>query len=370
MKRFFMVLLIILVIPITTFGQTDDYISQLNEYDLSVFSDKLDKDTYGLLKDLGLDDFDYDTITSLSINDFINIVKNLIEGKLSLPLKCCSIVMAFVILSALFQSFKSDGDESFSEIYSTVTGLVISIFLVKNTSTILSMSAMSISIVADFIYGFFPVFGLIIATSSNIATSISTNTLLLSLAQGLNFLSANVFVPLINCFLALSICSSLRYELHLYKLIENAKKCITVCISFCAAAFVSILSIKTAVASKADAIGLRSIRFAINSVVPVIGSAISEGLLSIQSYSSLIKSSVGVVGIISVFLVFLPSIFGVVAWRFCLGICNIVSEIFDDKTVCLVIKSFQNVLLLINVVLILSMVTTIISIGILIAAGG
>jgi stage III sporulation protein AE len=146
------------------------------------------------------------------------------------------------------------------------------------------------------------------------------------------------------------------------------RKIITSAISFSSATFVSILSIKTAVASKADALGLRSVRFAINSVVPVIGSAISEGLLSIQSYSSLIKSSVGVVGIIAVALVFLPSIIQVILWRFMLSICSVVSDVFGDNSVSLTLKAFKDSMLLVNVVLILSMMTTIVSIGILIAA--
>ena len=47
-----------------------------------------------------------------------------------------------------------------------------------------------------------------------------------------------------------------------------------------------------------------------------------------------------------------------------------VSEIFDDRTVCKMLRAFGDAFLLMNVVLILSMVTTVISIGILIAAKG
>jgi stage III sporulation protein AE len=102
--------------------------------------------------------------------------------------------------------------------------------------------------------------------------------------------------------------------------------------------------------------------------VPIIGGTISEGLLSIQSYSALIRSSVGVVGIIAVALVFLPSIFEIVIWRFCLSICGIIADIFCDKSVNLILNAFRDTLLILNVILILSMMTTIISIGILIAA--
>ena len=43
---------------------------------------------------------------------------------------------------------------------------------------------------------------------------------------------------------------------------------------------------------------------------------------------------------------------------------------FGDKSVTLVLKAFCDAMLIMNVILILSMVTTIISIGILIAAKG
>ena len=124
----------------------------------------------------------------------------------------------------------------------------------------------------------------------------------------------------------------------------------------------SYLSLKTAVASRADALGLRSVRFAINSVVPIIGSSISEGLLSIQSYSSLIKTSVGIVGIIAISAIFLPAIINITLWRLSISAANICSKVFFDS------EAFSSVLLIINVLLILSMVTTIISLGILVAS--
>lgn len=367
MKRFVIVFVFALLVPNIVLA--NDYSEYIKNYDLSVFDETLDKDTKNALNELGVFDFDYSKISSLGIEDFIKLIKGYIFEKIDGPLKTCSIILIFVIISALLQTLKNS-DNTYSEIYSTVTSLVISILLVTKLGVTVELSTMAISVAADFIYGFVPAFMSIVILSGQAATSISTNTTLLLLAQGLNFLSTNVFMPLINCFMAIGICSSLRYELHLDRLLNSFQKLITKCISLCAAAFVSILSIKTAVASRADAIGLRSIRFAINSVVPVIGSAISEGLLSIQSYSSLIKSSVGVVGIIAVVIVFLPSIVSVSLWRICIGTCNILSDTFNDRSVTSMLKAIGNTLLLINVVLILSMVTTIISIGILIAAGG
>lgn len=377
MKRFlkiFFIALIIIIIPFTAFAEEgeeyDDYNEYLKQYDLSCF-DELDDSTYKVLDSLGLLDFDYNKIINFSFSDLMSEIKEMIKGSVETPVKACLTIFIFIILSSLVQSFKTTiHNDEIHSLFSTVSALVIAIVLAVKMKNTISLACSTISVCADFIYAFIPVFCIIVATSGNTVAAFSTNTLLLSLAQILNYISKNIFIPLTNCFLAIGICSGIRSELNLRTLIGFMKKYITTAISVCAAAFVSVLSIKTAVASRADAIGLRSIRFAINSVVPVIGSAISEGLLSIQSYSSLIRSGVGVVGIIAVACVFLPSIFEVAFWRLFLSLAGVVSDVFGDSSVTSVIKAFCDAMLIMNVVLILSMVTTIISIGILVAAKG
>ncbi|MBQ8980927.1 MAG: hypothetical protein IJ077_04875, partial [Eubacterium sp.] len=60
----------------------------------------------------------------------------------------------------------------------------------------------------------------------------------------------------------------------------------------------------------------------------------------------------------------------VAVWRLTVKICAVVSEVFGDTGIILVLSSFKDALLIANVILILSAVTTVISIGLLIAAGG
>lgn len=370
---FLCALLLFLLIPVSSYSMDyseEEYNKTLSSYDLSSFEKELDADTYKMLDELGVLDFSYESITGLSFNDIVGLLKSLFQKKAELPIKSSVTVLFFILLSAFLQSLKAESDDSVNMIYSTATALLVAtVVLVKLTSTV-SLASMAISVASNFVYAFIPIFCSIVVASGGITTGFSTNTTLLILAQGLSFISSNVFMPIVNCYLALGVTSSLRYELNLDKLLSSVKKIITTCISFVSGAFVSVLSVKTAVAGRADMLGLRSIRFAINSVVPVIGSSISEGLLSIQAYSSLIKSSVGIVGVVAVVLVFLPSIIEVVLWRISLTLCVIVSDVFGDKSVSAVLNAFLNTLLLINVILILSMVTTVISFGILIAAGG
>lgn len=367
-------LIALILIPVCALAQEEyneeEYNQTLEQFDLS-FLEELDEDTYKVLDELGLTDFDYNKIIDFSFSDIADYLKEMIADGVKKPLYSCGIILLIIILSSFFQGFReSVNDSEMISLLSTVSALVIAVLLVSQLKYSISSACAAISVCADFIFAFVPAFCIIVATSGNTVTAFSTNTLLLSLAQALNFISENIFLPLSNCFLAIGICSGIRSELNLQQLIFNLKKYLTTAISVCATAFVSILSIKTAVSARADAIGLRSMRFAINSVVPVIGGAISEGLLSIQAYSSLIKSSVGIVGIIAVLTIFVPPVLSVSFWRLFLSLCRTVSDIFNDRSVSSVLKAFEDSLLIMNVILILSMVTTIISIGILIAARG
>lgn len=366
-----LVLILILLCPLTAYcAEDDEYAKQLESYDLSFF-DELSGDTVDLLEELGLTDFDYNALVDFSLTDILDSLSGIFKGSAQTPLEACIMILVFIILSSFFKNMKSTlEDGEMGSMFSTVSALIIAAVLAVKMKNTISISCTSISVCADFIYAFIPTFCVIVATSGNTLAAFSTNTMLLSLAQVLNFISKNIFVPLSNCFLAVSICSGLRSELNLKSVLSFMKRYITTGISLCAAAFVSVLSIKTAVAARADMLGIRSIRFAINSVVPVIGGAISEGLLSIQAYSSLIRSSVGVVGIIAVVLVFLPAIIEVALWRFFLGLSNLISEVFGDDSVTLVIKGFCDAMMIMEVILILSAVTTVISIGILVAAKG
>lgn len=370
MKRLIISLILMLVIPMSVSAQETEqyeYNEYINSFDLSAF-DELNSETKDFLEALEIDDFDYEKLTDLSFEEIISYIIDIVSQRAKAPLSAAVVIIAYIILSSFFGTLSSELEGGISSVYSTVCALVISVFLFYKMTDCIDLSYQTIKLCSDFAYAFFPAFCVIVATSGSTITSFSVNTTLLILAQGLNYIAELFFVPVTNCFLALGICSGVRSELNLSGAINMLKRVITTGISTLSAIFVSILSVKTAVASKADAIGLRSIRFAINSVVPVIGSSISEGLLSIQSYSSLIKTSVGVVGIIAVVSIFLPAIIEVNLWRLVLSVSSVTAEIFSDSSTHRTLTAFKDALLIIDVLLILTMVTTIISIGILVAS--
>lgn len=367
-------LFLALSVPVRAMGaetqqiEQDTYSKYLDQYDVDSIYDSVPQDALDLLDELGMQDFDFENILDLTPQKLWHVLQSVAEGRFEGPLTACAGMILLTLFSAFLQSLKTTvKSDMLSNVFSVACSVIIAVILSVEISDAISLASSTIKMCTDFIYGFVPVFGILVAVSGGITASFSTNALLLGLAQFLNFLSGNLFVPVISCYLALGLSNGIRPELHLTAITSAVKKYISAAVSLAATGFVSILSIKTAVASRADALGLRSARFAINSVVPVIGSAISEGLLSIQSYSSLIKSTVGIVGIVVIVLIFLPALLEILIWKFFLSVSSIASEMFEDRSVLAVLQAFQGALLLMLIVLILSLVTTVISFGILIA---
>ena len=114
MKRFvifFISLAVFLLLPMSASSQDFDsekYNNQLAQYDFDSFEETLDKDTYGILEDLGILDYSIDSITSLSFSDAVDVVKRIIGNKLRLPFKTGITIMVLILLSAFLQSINNE----------------------------------------------------------------------------------------------------------------------------------------------------------------------------------------------------------------------------------------------------------------------
>ena len=103
MKRFFIALGIfaaVLLIPLSAFAsEENEYEEQLKNYDFS-FLEELDESTYKLLEELGLSDFDYNTLVDFSFKDFLDKAKDSVSGSFRTPLEAGAAIIVFIILSS------------------------------------------------------------------------------------------------------------------------------------------------------------------------------------------------------------------------------------------------------------------------------
>ena len=110
MKRFVLTFLLLLALP---------------GYDLSAF-EKLGDDANSVLEQLGLDDFDFETVTALDAKSCVQVLGRLVRQNIQTPLRALLSVLSFTLLSAFLTGFSGSGLlGQNSSVYSTASALVI-----------------------------------------------------------------------------------------------------------------------------------------------------------------------------------------------------------------------------------------------------
>lgn len=115
------------------------------------------------------------------------------------------------------------------------------------------------------------------------------------ISNGINYF----ILPLIFISTAISIVSNLSDKLELGKLSKFLKSGITWALGACVTLFVSVLSLEGNLTSNIDGIAAKGIKSASN-LIPVVGKALGDSVDMVLGATSILKNSIGFVGIIIV----------------------------------------------------------------------
>ena len=149
----------------------DGYRQALSGYDLSAF-EKLGDDANSVLEQLGLDDFDFETVTALDAKSCVQVLGRLVRQNIQTPLRALLSVLSFTLLSAFLTGFSGSGLlGQNSSVYSTASALVIAALIAAQCADTVSLCCATIGICADFVFAFFPAFLVILTVSGSSAVS-------------------------------------------------------------------------------------------------------------------------------------------------------------------------------------------------------
>ena len=129
----------------------------------------------------------------------------------------------------------------------------------------------------------------------------------------------------------------------------------------------AVLGLKSLLAGSADTLTSKGIKLALSSAVPIVGGALSDAYSSIIGSVALLKSTVGVFGVIAVVLMDLPVILQLTARILLLKLLGVLSSSMGDDASGEVLETLSSALTVINAAIIFTAALFIISTGIVIS---
>lgn len=328
----------------------------------SDLSDYLDKNSREYLESVGCDTADIDGIMSFSLGSVFEMLADMLRANISSPLKGCMTACAAVMLVSVCSGFFPD-DEKTKGIMNLVCGCFVMLSVFVSAAESVKAGASAMKLCSGFEKALIPVLAGILTASGNPTSALSYQGAAFAAAQTVEAFSENFALPLVYVSGALGATGAFLPTLRLSAVSEMIRKTSTTVFGCVATLFTGFLALKNVISGSADSLAAKGIRLAANTFIPVVGGALSEAYSALSGSLSLLKSAVGIYGILAVLAVCLPSVINLALWVLAMRAACMISDLLGNSQCSEILKNISFMFSMLNVMIIFSSAVFIISSG-------
>ena len=283
-------------------------------------------DVREVLESAGFEDFSAKKLSNISILDSFSAIFDVFKGSLKKPFSCLFFLTGIIILCSVGTGFVQQ-NKSISEYFDSVVILVIMLYSFLNVTDCISNAVIAMHSTGVMMKSLIPATAMLAAFSGNPSLAVSYNAVSMYCAEVISAVCRDFLGPVLYSFSAVSVCMSVNATTFNADYVLNAmKKVVGVVLGFCGTVYTGVLALKDVLAVGTDKIAVKSVKFVLGTTVPVIGSALSEGLSSVVASISLMKNVYGTIGIIVIITVTLPSVCEMILWILTFSLTEYISQ--------------------------------------------
>lgn len=198
----------------------------------------------------------------------------------------------------------------------------------------------SMQVALTFMKGYVPIYTGILSLSGVPASATFYSSFVFAFAEILSAFCNHGCVTLLGCFFALLIAFSLSGTVSTARFVGGVNKALSVLLGFAATTFAAVLGVRGVLASSMDAASVKSVRFLLSSLIPVVGSAISDAYSAVLGSIHLIKGSVAVAGILVLLILLVPPLLQTVTLQFGFSLLAVAAELLDCADLAATLRGF------------------------------
>lgn len=347
------------------------YQEQLEQSGANQLQDKLPEDTKKLLQELGISGSNWNSITSITPQNYFQKILSVFTGKAKNPLRVLASVISIILLCALLDGMKlSFGEKPLGGIIGMVGTLCICTIVVQPIVACISDAADVLKAASGFLLACVPVLVGIMAAAGQSVSAGSYHLLMIAAGNAISIFASTVLVPMMNIFLALSVVSSVSPSINLNGLCGVLNKAVKWIMGLGMTLFTGLITMHSIVATSLDSTGAKAAKFVVSSFVPVVGNALGEALNTVNGCVKMLKSGVGAFGLLAGLFVFLPVIAECILWILTLMLCSGISQVFELNEITGLLKASSDVVSTMLAILLCCMMILIISTVVMLLIGG
>ena len=369
MKKLVVFLILIMIFALPVAANESVYGEQIEASGADELSDALPDETRRLMENFGIggvEDISEGLFTPQNI--FENIFQFLKDGAKA-PAKTGITALVLIIIFGAFSGFKREGEVFYTA--ELVLTVAIALSVIVPLFGVIQTVSEALKGASVFLFSFIPVFAVIITATGAVSTGSVAMATLMFAAQCVSAFASFGVVPLSSAYLSLSCCSAVSGQNVAGEIGQTVKKAAMWILSLMLTIFSGVLALQTTLAGAGDTLAIRTGKFVIGTLVPVVGGALSEALSTLCGSAELLKGSVAVYGIVALCLTALPVVVELILYRFWVFVCSFAAGVFSQQKTRTVLTAIDGVLsILVNILLLTSVTFVICLIIVTKAVGG
>lgn len=253
-------------------------------------------------------------------------------------------ILAIGILSNLISEFKIDNNGT-GDVIHIVTLSVLIIVILYVFKDILSVTSNTLNNLLNQIQVIFPILIALLTAIGSFSTISIYNPLVAVLTTIVSIVFDKLLYPIFILIFIISILSSLTNTIKLDKLKGFVASSFKWIIGIIFTLFTGFLSIQGISAGKFDSVSIKATKFAVKSYIPIIGSYISDGMDFIVLGSVLVKNTIGLIGILILFISIISPIISMLIIKLGLQLCSGILEMCGNSKISSFVSDCSKILI-------------------------
>ena len=288
------------------------------------------------------DDLNLDNISEkFSFGFIFNLIMRLLGNLITSVVKNFIPVIVLIILSSVIgvlKNLREREKENFSEIINFVLTICLAGAVFYNVRECFYTAADFLEEIHIYMMSMIPVMSSLSAISGNIAAAAANSAGLYVVLNVIDAVGNSVILPVLQICFALSLARQLTAgsnssdNVDLSGVSSYIRSVLNWIFIFIMTILTAVLFFQSILASSADTVAARTVRFTVTSFVPVVGSMIGDVSRTIIGSIQAVKGITGIFGVLVIIITLLPPLITVVLNKLMLSISGVFALILGlDK---------------------------------------
>lgn len=263
-----------------------------------------------LLKDIDARTYIKDFLLSgkgnITSKKIVESLTNYAFKEVKSTIKLMGMLVIICIISALLNNLqKAFSNETISNIAYFACYSLLVVILSKSFLTGVDLAKNTINSLSDFMTALMPVLMMLIAALGGISEAATLDPVVIGTINICTRLYVDMIIPIISLAFVLQFMNNISEDFKINKLTKLMNHLALWAQGAIMTIFIGIITIRGITAKTIDEVTVKTAKYAMDSLIPIVGKNLSDAISAIAGYSILLKNAISGLGLLIVVLIVL-----------------------------------------------------------------